>query len=52
MVCFPAQEDIQVRRRDVTRRKEGARRDRKDKGYVMFEQEDSDDELVKDSGNK
>jgi len=44
-------DDGVVKRRDAARKKDG-RKDRKDKGYVMFEEEDSEEELVADDGVK
>jgi len=40
-------DDSIVKRRDAARKKD-SRKDRKDKGYVMFEEEDSEEELVAD----
>jgi len=40
-----------VKRRDAARKKD-SRKDRKDKGYVMFEEEDSEEELVADDAIK
>jgi hypothetical protein len=40
-----------VKRRDAGRKKD-ARKDRKDKGYIMFEEEDSGEELMADDMNK
>jgi len=40
-----------VKRRDAARKKD-SRKDRKDKGYVMFEEEDSEEELVVDGAVK
>jgi len=40
-----------VKRRDAARKKE-SRKDRKDKGYVMFEEEDSEEELVAEDAIK
>lgn len=40
-----------VKRRDAARKKD-SRKDRKDKGYVMFEEEDSEEELVADDAVK
>jgi len=44
-------DDGVVKRRDAARKKDG-RKDRKDKGYVMFEEEDSEEELVADDAVK
>jgi RalA-binding protein 1 len=44
-------DDSLVRRRDAARKKD-VRKDRKDKGYIMFEQEDSEEELVVDDANR
>jgi len=46
-----AADDGIVKRRDAARKKDG-RKDRKDKGYVMFEEEDSEEELVADDAVK
>jgi len=40
-----------VKRRDAARKKD-SRKDRKDKGYVIFEEEDSEEELVADDAIK
>lgn len=44
-------DDSMVKRRDAARKKD-SRKDRKDKGYVMFEEEDSEEELVADDAIK
>jgi len=44
-------DDSIVKRRDAARKKD-SRKDRKDKGYVMFEEEDSEEELVVDGAVK
>jgi len=44
-------DDGVVKRRDAARKKD-TRKDRKDKGYVMFEEEDSEEELVADDAVK
>ena len=44
-------DDGVVKRRDAARKKD-SRKDRKDKGYVMFEEEDSEEELVADDAVK
>lgn len=44
-------DDSIVKRRDAARKKD-SRKDRKDKGYVMFEEEDSEEELVADDAVK
>jgi len=44
-------DDNVVKRRDAARKKD-IRKDRKDKGYVMFEEEDSEEELVGDDAIK
>ena len=46
-----AADDGVVKRRDAARKKD-SRKDRKDKGYVMFEEEDSEEELVADDAMK
>lgn len=40
-------EETQIEKRDRAHRREGTKRDRNDKGYIMFEPEDSDDELMR-----
>ena len=42
-----------MKKRDAALRgKKDARKDRKDKGYIMFEEEDSEEELVAENANK
>ena len=44
-------DDNLVKRRDAARKKD-TRKDRKEKGYMMFDEEDSAEELVTDDINK